>query len=207
MTAELRIIFKNSSNNLLKILQKNFKSNHTLSEIIQNTVYGSKSNFYQSYFVHGFSTIDVILLFTITGNELIVHVEVPNSNNLFNSLKTKIDTYYNNIVSNLTMDVNSFEIEKSEVIISSENSYIIIGKIPNPKKEFFKSLERDKVRLIITPLITLCLTFILKSFNLIQNIESIILGTISAFLGLFIWYLVDYWKMSKENGFKYELFI
>lgn len=204
MIAELKITFPNREDNLLSIIKTSYQNNNlTLATIINNTIYKNRVT-YHNCFDHGFQATDATLLFQIIGSELLVHIEIPTTNNLFVSLCTKVNTYFKNIISTLKNYGISIDKIDQEVLISSEDSYIFIGKIPNRNKEFLKRLENDKLRIIIIPSVLLILNLSAKYIKLIDNIQSTIISFFSAIVGLVFWYVLDYMMLTNDKNFKYE---
>ncbi|MEO4005013.1 hypothetical protein [Flavobacterium sp. CAU 1735] len=149
MIAELKLTFNIVPHNLLHSLQGLFPLNgSSLIEVISNTIYAPKPNLHSS-FSHGFQAADSTLLFQITGHELMIHVELPPSNNLYLSLKRKVNSYHDILITffkNNGVNIDSIE---QEVMISSEDSYILIGKIPNRNTEFKNELDNNKFELFL----------------------------------------------------------
>ena len=204
MITELKLTFQNRPNNLLQIVQTTFQNhNVALQTIINNTIYHNRP-LYHNCFVHGFQATDATLLFQIIGNDLLIHIEIPPTNNLFVSLRAKVNAYYRNLIGQLKNNNISIDKIEQEVMIMSEDSYILIGKIPNKNKEFVKQLDKDKFRIIIVPTVLLLLNIGAKYLKLIDKIETAIAGLLSVFLGLIIWYGLDYFMLSKDTSFKFE---
>jgi hypothetical protein len=204
MIAELKITFQNRPDNLLQIVQTTFHNhNVTLQTIINNTIYHN-SPLYHNCFVHGFQATDATLLFQVIGNDLLIHIEIPPTNNLFVSLRAKVNAYYRNLIGQLKNYNISIDKIEQEVMIMSEDSYIFVGKIPNKNKDFAKQLYKDKFRIIIVPTVLLLLNIFAKYLQLIDKIETAVAGFISVFIGLIIWYGLDYFLISKDDYFKFE---
>ena len=204
MIAELKLTFQNRPNNLLQIVQATFQNhNVALQTIINNTIYHNRP-LYHNCFVHGFQATDATLLFQIIGKDLLIHIEIPTTNNLYVSLRAKVNAYYRNLIGQLKNNNISIDKIEQEVMIMSEDSYILIGKIPNKNKEFVKQLDKDKFRIIIVPTVLLLLNIGAKYLKLIDKIETAVAGLLSVFLGLIIWYGLDYFMLSKDTSFKFE---
>lgn len=205
MTAELKLTFNNTPQNLLNIIQVLFPTNNVpLINIINNTAYKNRPILHNC-FVHGFQAVDSTLLFQITGHELVIQIELPPTNNLFVALKTKVNSY-NQILINYFKN-NNIDTSKinQEVIISTEDSYILVGKIPNRNKEFSKELENNKLRLLIIPITILLLNIGAKKLGWISNIESIVSSSISTLIAIIIWYIVEYLTFSNDDKtFKFQ---
>lgn len=204
MIAELKLTFQNRPDNLLQIVQTAFQNqNVTLQTIINNTIYQNRP-LYHNCFVHGFQATDATLLFQIIGNDLLIHIEIPPTNNLFVSLRAKVNAYYRNLIGQLKNNNISVDKIEQEAMILSEDSYILIGKIPNKNKEFMKQLNKDKFRILIVPSVLLLLNILAKYLKLIDKIETAVAGLISVLLGLIIWYGLDYFMLTSDNSFKFE---
>lgn len=204
MIAELKLTFQNRPDNLLQIIQQGYQNqNLTLTAIINNTIY-QNNPIYHNCFVHGFQATDAILLFQIIGNDLLIHIEIPPTNNLFVSLRAKVSEYYRNIIGILRNNNVSIDNINQEVMITSENSYILVGKINDRKKEFKKRLNKDKYKLFIAPTILLLLTLIAKYFKFIDKIETVIVGFVSVVIGLLVWYILDYYMIDIDDNFRFE---
>jgi len=204
MTAELKLTFKNTPANLLQIVQNIFPANNVaLVTVINNSVYRNRPN-YHSSFVHGHQAVDATLLFQITGHELMIQIELPPTNNLYVSLKSKVTSYHNMIMNYLENQKIETDNINQEVIISSENSYILVGKIPNRNKEFSKELDNNKLRIIIIPVTILLLNVGAKKLGWVNNIETIVASSISTLIAIIIWYVVEFLTFTSEKTFKFE---
>ncbi|MDY0987068.1 hypothetical protein SOM12_06550 [Flavobacterium sp. CFBP9031] len=119
-------------------------------------------------------------------------------------MKTKVNSYHKiliNYFENNNIDTSKIN---QEVIISSEDSYILVGKIPNRNKEFSKELENNKLRLLIIPITILLLNIGAKKLGWISNIESIVSSSISTLFAIIIWYIVEYLTFTNEKTFKFQ---
>lgn len=205
MIAELKLTFENPPDNLLLMIQTIFPLNNvSLQNIINNTIY-QNSTIVHSSFVHGYQAADSALLFQITGHELVIHIEMNPTNNLYISLKKKVNSY-NSIMINYFKN-NNIDTKKinKEVIISSEDSYILVGKIPDRNKEFRKELDNNKLRLIIIPVIVIFMNIAAKALGFVDKIESVVCGSVSMLLAILIWYLVEYVTFEgDDNEFKFK---
>lgn len=204
MIAELTLTFKKQPANLLQIIQTAFLNrNLLLQQIIDNTIYQHRA-LYHDCFVHGFQATDATLLFQIIGSDLVVHIEIPPTNNLFVSLRAKVNSYYQNLYQLLTNNGVSSEDITQQVMISAEDSYILVGKLPNRKKDFLKQIDKDKYRIIIVPTVLLMLSIVAKYLKLIEKIETAIVAFVSAIVGIIIWYLIEYFRLTDDKSFKFE---
>ncbi|WP_320492821.1 hypothetical protein [Flavobacterium sp. CFBP9031] len=135
---------------------------------------------------------------------MVIQIELPPTNNLYVALKTKVNSYHKiliNYFENNNIDTSKIN---QEVIISSEDSYILVGKIPNRNKEFSKELENNKLRLLIIPITILLLNIGAKKLGWISNIESIVSSSISTLFAIIIWYIVEYLTFTNEKTFKFQ---
>jgi hypothetical protein len=208
MIAELKITFERLPDALLQIIQHSFPINNAagLPAIINKSIFKNKN--YDHCFVHGFEVPDATLLFLIVGNDLSVHVEIPFRNNQFVSHKTKVNSYSQNLMNALKNRKIEMKKIRKEVIISTEDSYILVGKIPNKNKEFLRTLTKDMYRLIILPIVVSLLTWLAFSFHWIDKIDKIVptfVSGISAFVSIILWYLFSDFAVAKEKTFKFEL--
>lgn len=203
MIAELKLTFEIIPQNLLNSIQGLFPLNGTsMAQVIANTIYSPKPNLHNS-FLHGFQAADSTLLFQITGHELMIHIELPPSNNLYLSLKRKVNSYHDILITffkNNGVDINTI---KQEVMISSEDSYILIGKIPNRNVEFRKELDNNKLRIIFIPIGLLLVNLIGKKLGWISNIETVVVSSCSLVVALIIWYITEYLTFKNDNQFKF----
>ena len=204
MHAEITLTFKEQQSNLLLLLQTIFPLNqNTLANIIGLTIYQNRQTFHNC-FVHGFHATDATLLFQIIGNEMKIHLEVPQQSNLFTSLQAKVNSYFDNIMTNLKSHKIETDKIEAEVIILSEDSYLITGKRQSRWQHFVEELDKDKLRLIIIPTVLLLMNIGAKKFGFVNNIESSVVGICSMALALILWYVIDFFSFTKNKVFKYQ---
>ena len=203
MNAELTIKFKNIPENLLQIIQQSFSSKISLENVIANSIYSDRI-IYHDCFLHGFQTTEIIILFQIIGNDLIVHLETPNTNNVFITLKNKINSYYKNIIQKLKNNKIEIKELKPEVIIIAEGTYLFTGSIPSKGKEFLKQLDRDKFRLIILPFVLVVMNFTAYKFKIMENFNNAMISFISQIIAVTLWYLFEHFSLIKSQEFKFQ---
>ncbi|WP_369013475.1 hypothetical protein [Flavobacterium anhuiense] len=203
MNAEIKINFKTIPNDLQNILISAFPSNITLTNIISNSIYQNHP-IYHDCFIHGVQSTDAILLFQIVGTELIIHIEIRFSDNVFVTLKQKINSYHRNILNCLKN--NDIEVKnlKSEAIIIAEGSYLFTGHITSKNQEFLKQLDKDKFRLLILPVTLFLMTILAYKLGWINRLENIIISLISQFTAILLWYLIDYFFIKNKSEFKFQ---
>lgn len=203
MNAELTIKFKNIPENLLQIIKQSFSSTISLENVIANSIYSNRT-IYHDCFLHGFQTTEIIILFQIIGNDLIVHVETPNTNNVFITLKNKINSYYKNIIQKLKNNNIETKELKPEVIIIVEGTYLFTGLIPNKGKEFLKQLDKDKFRLIILPIVLVLMNFFAYKIKIMEDFNNAMISFISQIIAIILWYLFEHISFIKNQEFKFQ---
>lgn len=204
MHAEITLSFKQRQDNLRQILQTTFPLNqNTVTDIIGLTIY-QKREIFHNCFDHGFHATDATLLFQIIGNDMKIHLEVPQQNNLFTSLQAKVNSYFDNLITNLKSNNVDTDTIEAEVIILSEDSYLLTGKRVSKKQHFIEELNKNKLRLIIIPTVLLLMNIGAKKFGLVEKIESAVMGVSSMAFALIFWYIIDFFSFSKNKTFKYQ---
>lgn len=203
MNAEIKITFTTIPNNLQDILIEAFPSNIPLANIISNSIYQNQ-HIYHNCFVHGIQSTDAVLLFQIVGTELIVHIEIRFSDNIFVTLKQKINSYHTNILNCLKNKNIEIKNLKSEAIIISEDSYLFTGQITSKNQEFIKQLDKDKFRLLILPTTLIIITYLAYKLGAIRSYETAMVSVISQFTAILLWYLIDYFFLKSKSEFKFQ---
>jgi hypothetical protein len=133
-----------------------------------------------------------------------IHLEVPQQNNLFTSLQAKVNSYFDNLITNLKSNNVDTDTIEAEVIILSEDSYLLTGKRVSKKQHFIEELNKNKLRLIIIPTVLLLMNIGAKKFGLVEKIESAVMGVSSMAFALIFWYIIDFFSFSKNKTFKYQ---
>lgn len=206
MYAEITLKFSSMPDNLDTNLKVKFPLNgKPLNGIIGNTIFKPHTDFHDC-FCHGIHAADATLLFQITGNDLKIHIEVPVQSDQHISLLTKIESYYGNIVNRISEHVAAISEAKASVIVMTSNgSYLMIGNRKTRWQKFCDELANQKLRLIIIPIAILIVNSGAKYLEWVKSISGSVLGVISSFLAIIIWYVFDYFSLPKKAEFEYEL--
>lgn len=203
MIAELTIKFDSIPIDIRDTIRNSFTTTISLQNVISNSIY-SQNPIYHECFFHGFQTTEIVILFQISANDLIVHLETPNVNNVYITLRNKINSYYKKIIQTLVNQSIEIKKLKQEVIILSEGASLFTGTIPDKKDEFLKQLDKDKFRLIIFPFVLLVINFIAYKLEFVDNINSSFISAISQTLAIFVWYVFDHYSFKTNDKFNFQ---
>jgi len=203
MIAELTIKFHSIPDDIKETIKNSFSTGISLKKVISNSIY-SQNQTYHDCFFHGFQTTEIVILFQISANDLIVHLETPNVSNVYITLTNKINSYYKKIIQKLVNHKIETKKLKPEVIILSEGASLFTGTIPNKNEEFIKQLDKDKFRLIIFPVTLFVINYVAYKFKFVDNINSLFISAISQTLAIFVWYVFDHYSFKANDKFNFQ---
>lgn len=208
MIAELKFKFKDLPKNLRQIIKETFPSQIPLKKVLNDSPFSLGIFINENWVFHGFVMIPgvnksqskVCILFLLMASDLIIQIELLNSNNLFIHLKQLVNDYHRGIINSLMakgIDVNDVE----RVVTISADGCSLVGEIENGNKKFLNQMKNEWIMLIIIPTIT---WLFLICFSNAEK-DSAFLILISNAIGISIWYIITILQLTRNREFNYVI--
>jgi hypothetical protein len=195
LTIEINKSLKDFDNKIINFFQTQTK----IESVIGFTIYRNQPELH-TCFTHGYLSTDATLLFTTTGNEIKIHIECRGPQNSFGRLKHIVDVYFKQC--KIFLSNNNSKIITQRVIINSEESYLLTGKITDSLDDFFSELKKQIYRIIFIPFTISIITVFFTPNDFAKSIVTFVGGV----LGIIFWFLFELLARKYQDKFTYTFF-